>query len=77
MIYPLQKSAFARLYFPELAPHQACNRLRRWIVRCKQLHEELLQCGYSPSQRVFTPRQVRLIVHYLGEPGQLAIDNFL
>ncbi|MCD8267343.1 MAG: DUF4248 domain-containing protein [Parabacteroides sp.] len=69
MSYPLRKSDFARLYFPELAPHQACNRLRRWIIRCKQLHEELLLSGYSPAQRFFTPRQVRLIVSYLGEPG--------
>ena len=27
--YPLKKSDLASLYFPELAPHQACNRLRR------------------------------------------------
>ena len=67
--FPLQKSALARLYFPELAPHQACNRLRRWIIRCEQLHKELLQCGYSPYQRVFTPQQVRLIIRYLGEPS--------
>lgn len=73
--YPLQKSALARLYFPELAPHQACNRLRRWIVRCEPLHEELFRCGYSPCQRVFTPRQVRLIVHYLGEPRPLRAEN--
>lgn len=66
--YPLKKSTFARLYFPELAPHQACNRLRRWIIRCKELHEELLLSGYSPTQRFFTPRQVRLIIRYLGEP---------
>ena len=52
-----------------LAPHQACNRLRRWIIRCKELHEELLLSGYSPTQRFFTPRQVRLIIRYLGEPG--------
>ena len=62
--YPLKKSDLASLYFPELAPHQACNRLRRWIIR-----EELLLSGYSPTQRFFTPRQVRLIIRYLGEPG--------
>ena len=67
--YPLKKSDLASLYFPDLAPHQACNRLRRWIIRCKELHEELLLSGYSPTQRFFTPRQVRLIIRYLGEPG--------
>lgn len=68
MSYPLEKSALARLYFPELARHQACNRLRRWIIRCHELNTELCRNGYRPAQRVFTPRQVRLIVHYLGDP---------
>lgn len=45
------------------------NRLRRWIIRCKELHQKLLLSGYSSTQRFFTPRQVRLIIRYLGEPG--------
>ena len=57
MFLPLRKSALAASYFPELASHQACNRLRRW-----------LETGYRPEQRIFTPRQIRLIIHYLGEP---------
>ena len=73
--YPLKKSTFAQLYFPELASHQACNRLRRWIIRCKQLHEELLLCDYSPYQRDFTPQQVQLIIQYLGEPEEFSISN--
>lgn len=68
MNYPLEKSALARLYFPELARHQACNRLRRWILHCHELHAELLRNGYRPAQRLFTPRQVRIIIRYLGDP---------
>ena len=68
MFLPLRKSALAASYFPELASHQACNRLRRWIIRCTELHDKLLETGYRPEQRIFRPRQIRLIIHYLGEP---------
>lgn len=68
MFLPLRKSALAASYFPELASHQACNRLRRWIIRCTELHDKLLETSYRPEQRIFTPRQIRLIIHYLGEP---------
>lgn len=68
MFLPLRKSALAASYFPELDSHQACNRLRRWIIRCTELHDKLLETGYRPEQRIFTPRQIRLIIHYLGEP---------
>ena len=68
MSLPLRKSALAASYFPELASHQACNRLRRWIIRCTELYDNLRETGYRPEQRIFTPRQVGLIIHYLGEP---------
>ena len=68
MSLPLRKSALAASYFPELASHQACNRLRRWIIRCTELSARRRETGYRPEQRIFTPRQVGLIIHYLGEP---------
>ena len=68
MSLPLRKSALAASYFPELASHQACNRLRRWIIRCMELYDKLRETGYRPEQRIFTPRQVGLIILYLGEP---------
>ena len=68
MFLPLRKSALAASYFPELASHQACNRLRRWIIRCTELYDKLREAGYRPEQRIFTPRQVGLIILYLGEP---------
>lgn len=68
MSLPLKKSELAALYFPELASHQACNRLRRWIIRCTELHDRLRETGYRPEQWILTPRQVALIARYLGEP---------
>lgn len=67
-MYPLKKSSLAALYFPGLASRQACNRLRRWIIRCEPLSEKLREANYRPSQRLLTPRQLRLIIAYLGEP---------
>ena len=68
MSLPLRKSALAASYFPELASHQACNRLRRWIIRCTELYDKLREPGYRPEHRIFTPRQVGVIILYLGEP---------
>lgn len=67
-VLAIKKVRTSGIYFPELASHQACNRLRRWIIRCTELHDKLLETGYRPEQRIFTPRQIGLIIHYLGEP---------
>lgn len=64
----LSKSDIAKLYFPDLASHQACNRLRRWIKQCNGLEAELLKTGYHPTQRLITPKQRDLIFEYLGDP---------
>ena len=42
--------------------------MRNWIVRCKPLNEALLATGLTPSSRILSPKQVQLIVEYLGEP---------
>ena len=64
----LEKSALAEKYFPGLAPHQATNRLRRWMQRCRPLMDELYSTGYSNRQHILTPLQVATIYRHLGEP---------
>ena len=44
------------------------RRLMRMINRCQRLTAELSQTGYAKSDRIFTPKQVRLIVKHLDEP---------
>ena len=39
-----------------------------WIKLCKPLWNLLCEAGYKPSSKSFTPRQVKAIVEYLGEP---------
>lgn len=62
------KGELAAAYNPEIAPHSALNKLAGWIKRNRKLYEALLETGYSDRQQSFTPKQVRLIFEYLGEP---------
>ena len=62
------KKELALMYFPNSLPHTAVNHLMSWIQRCTQLREQLQASGYCPTNKAFTPRQVRAIVEMLGEP---------
>lgn len=64
------KKELALLYFPTAStPHAAVNHLIAWTKRCVGLYESLTEIGYQKNAKYFTPREVRLIVEYLGEPG--------
>lgn len=58
----------AQAYNPHLSPGAAWQKLSLWIHLYPELTERLKAIGYSPHQRVFTPRQVAMIVEALGEP---------
>lgn len=63
------KSELALLYFPDTpSAHTAVNHLMSWVRRNPALRGELERMGYRKSAKCFTPREVRLIVEYLGEP---------
>ena len=64
------KKELALLYFPTAStPHAAVNHLMAWIKRCHGLHEALAGVGCQKNAKYFTPREVRLVVEHLGEPG--------
>lgn len=63
------KKELALLYFPKSLPRTAVAHLMDWIRRCKPLPTLLAEAGYTPSTKVFTPRQLRIIVEHLGEPA--------
>ena len=56
------------MYFPESMPRTAVSHLMAWITRCPQLMTLLQTTGYLPTNKAFTPRQVKAIVEHLGEP---------
>lgn len=58
----------ARLYFPDVAPKSASNRLRIWLKTHPNLLEELKQTGYARGQKVISPKQVELIIQEFGMP---------
>jgi len=58
----------AQLYFPNVAKKSASVQLRRWIVINKKLTTELLDAGFKPGQRIFTPKQIVILINRIGEP---------
>ena len=62
------KSELALMYFPYSTPHCAVNHLMSWLNRCQPLSEQLMATGYTKSAKYFTPRQVEIIVGFIGEP---------
>lgn len=63
------KSDLALQYFPDAASaHTAVNHLMSWIRRNPELTEGLVKLRYCKSAKYFTPKEVAMIVEYLGEP---------
>ena len=63
------KKELALMFFPESYPRTAVNHLMAWIHLCTPLWNELLDMGYRKTSKSFSPKQVKAIVEYLGEPG--------
>lgn len=55
-------------YNPALHPDSASRLLRGWIKKNEKLTNALEEAGFLPRQRKLTPRQVSVIIAYLGEP---------
>ena len=62
------KGELAMLYMPGICRCGALKQFNRWIERKTRLTAELTDTGYNGTERIFTPKQVELIVGYLGEP---------
>lgn len=58
----------AKLYFPLQQTKSATNSLGRWIRRCPQLYQELIELGMKDRLRFFTPRMIERVYFHLGEP---------
>jgi hypothetical protein len=58
----------AMCYNPSVLPASASRLLRRWVNRNVPLSSSLAEAGFRDRQRVLTPKQVALIIDYLGEP---------
>lgn len=62
---------FGRLavrYYPERAYSRAVFLFWRELQETEGLLPALRQTGYADNQRLLTPRQIRVIAQFLGEP---------
>lgn len=63
-----EKAELAHLYNPHMPLVSAMRKLRSWISRNEQLAAALAEAGENKRDHSYPPRQVALIVAYLGEP---------
>ncbi len=66
--YPCKKRELAALYSPNVCPKSAMRLMNAYIHRAKGLLPALEAVGYSHHARHFTPKQLALVLEYLGEP---------
>ena len=65
----MTRRALANMFFPDKSPVEAVRSLRMWIVHCPDLVAALEEIGQPyKNTKILTARQVRLIMHYLGDP---------
>lgn len=68
-IRPYSKRELAQLYFPDTVNGEtAVANLRNLMRRNPDLLHELANARYKAHDKIFTPKQVGIIVGYLGEP---------
>lgn len=64
-----RKQELAMLYFPDADKQSATRSMRRWILQCTNLNQQLMAVtGYNPKRKFYSRREVELIVEYLGLP---------
>lgn len=57
----------AQLYFPYVAMKSASVQLRRWIILNKELEKDSIDAGFKLGYRIFTPKQVEIVIDRAGE----------
>ncbi|NDV64977.1 DUF4248 domain-containing protein [Bacteroides sp. 224] len=62
------KAELATLYNPTSCITVALKTLSRWMKENELLMAELEAVRYNKYRRTFTPKEVGIIVKYLGEP---------
>lgn len=58
----------ATLYYVDVLPEVASRNLRRDIREYPDLYRSLIESGWNSRKRTFTPRQVEVLIRYLGNP---------
>lgn len=70
------KVELAKMYFPKLSNPVSVAKLRRWMRNCLPLMKALEEGGdFHPKLKMFSAREVRLIVRYMGEPDGYFVQS--
>lgn len=56
------------LFLPTLNSRSASNQFRAWINKNEKLKQDLINAGFIHRQKIYTPKQVQIIIEHLGEP---------
>ena len=59
---------FAQLYFPGQTPVIAYKRMWECICTSRGLKAKLEAAGWVKFQKLYTPKQVSVLIDHLGEP---------
>ena len=62
------KTELGQLYAPHTCKKNAWRVVSRWIEQCRPLQESLRATGLSTHTRNLSPKQVQIIINYLGVP---------
>lgn len=69
LIREYSKIELSILYCPQMRTESAMKKLNRWVKGNAPLMQELEAVGFHPQRHSYSPREVGLIVRYLGTPG--------
>ena len=64
----LYKRRLAQCYYPELLPKSAVEKLKSEVYGCPELVAELEKTHFSWQKWTLTPKQLGLIIDYIGDP---------
>ncbi len=62
------KADLALMYHPGMSPRAAMGKMRRWINHNAELKRRLEQVQINILNHTYTPKEVAVIVEFLGEP---------
>ncbi len=58
----------ALLYFPNCTKRSASTQLARWVRQNESLKDNLIGTGFKPGRKNLTPKQVEIIIKFIGAP---------
>lgn len=58
----------AVMYYPNIQPRSASAQFGRWMRKNEDLMSELVKAGFYVGQRVYSPRQIEVLIVHIGIP---------